>query len=107
MFTNTTASWVERTDPIAVLRVDGNFHDSYEDVMYATYENVPVGGIVIFDDVFSHDSVMQFWHDFRADHGLVEQLVRIDVHSAWFRKKKLVKLDQSKKGSHISSTTSP
>jgi len=97
MFNETTASWVERSDPIAVLRVDGNFYESYQSVMYAVYENVPVGGIVIFDDVMSHQAVMRCWNDFKADHGLIEELVRIDTHSAWFRKKKNVKVDHSKK----------
>ena len=70
--------------------------------MYATYENVPVSGIVNFDDVVSHAAVMKFWRDFQADHGLVEELVIIDNNSAWFRKKKAVKLDQSKKQSRTS-----
>jgi hypothetical protein len=36
---------------LAVLRLDGNFYASYQDVLYALYELVPVGGYVIFDDV--------------------------------------------------------
>jgi O-methyltransferase len=33
---------------IAVLRIDGNFYDSYQDALYYLYELVPVGGYVIF-----------------------------------------------------------
>ena len=51
LFSDTVKEWVDRKDPIAVLRVDGNFYASYQDVLYAVYENVPVGGIVIFDDL--------------------------------------------------------
>ncbi|CAB9524045.1 Macrocin-O-methyltransferase (TylF) [Seminavis robusta] len=99
MFKDTTGAWIHRADPIAVLRVDGNFYSSYQDVMYAVYENVPVGGIVIFDDIYhpKHKSVMQFWNHFKADHGLVEELVRIDTGSAWFRKQKQVTVDQTKR----------
>jgi O-methyltransferase len=83
--------------PIAVLRIDGNFYDSYQDAMYYMYEAVPVGGIVIFDDIFSHPPVKLFWSDFKADQGLPEELVRIDHHSGWFRKTKAVSIDLTKK----------
>ena len=36
----------------AVLRMDANFYDSYADVLYTMYEDISVGGIVIFDDVY-------------------------------------------------------
>ena len=36
---------------LAILRIDGNFYDSYADALYHLYELVPVGGIVIFDGV--------------------------------------------------------
>jgi len=36
--------------------VIGVFYDSYSDVMYAMYEDVAVGGIVIFDDVMKNDT---------------------------------------------------
>ena len=66
---------------LAVLRVDGNFHDSYQDALYNLYGFVPVGGYVIFDDVFSHAGAMQAWKEFKEDHGLPEELTQIDQHS--------------------------
>jgi hypothetical protein len=96
METNNT-SWVERKDPIAVLRVNGKCYDSYQNSLYAVYQNVQVGGILILDEVMNNTQVMQFWEHFKTDHGLVEELVRIDTHSAWFRKKKDVKIDASKR----------
>jgi len=88
------------TDPllaqIAVFRVDGNFYDSYHDALYYGYEKVPVGGIIIFDDVMSHPAVMRAWVDFKQDQGLPEELNRIDRHSAWFRKEKNVSVDKTK-----------
>mmetsp|Transcript_18965 Transcript_18965/g.24411 ORF Transcript_18965/g.24411 Transcript_18965/m.24411 type:complete len:386 (+) Transcript_18965:38-1195(+) len=102
LFSNTTTQWTHRDDPIAVLRVDGNFYSSYQDVLYAMYNNVPVGGIIIFDDVFHHHykEVMQCWMDFKKDQGIPEELVQIDDGSGWFRKRKKVKIDQSKKRVH-------
>ncbi len=75
--------------PIAVLRVDGNFYDSFQDAMYYLYPKVPVGGIVIFDDVMFHPSVMAFWKNFKQDYRMPEELNRIDHHSAWFWKETL------------------
>lgn len=72
LFKDTMPNWNKGT-PIAVLRIDGNYYDSYQDAMYAMYEDVPVGGIVIFDDFFSHPQVKQFWIDFKSDHGLREE----------------------------------
>ena len=80
---------------IAVLRVDGNFYDSYQDAMYYLYERVPVGGYVIFDDVMSHSAVMRFWNNFQADQGVVEKLIQIDRHSAYFRKTRTVKINMT------------
>jgi len=91
LFKDTVPAW--DAGPIAVLRVDGNFYDSYQDALYYMYPSVPVGGIIIFDDVFSHASVMRAWEDFKKDQGLVEELNRIDLHSAWFRKVKDVEVD--------------
>ena len=48
LFNETTPAYA-RAHPnrkIAVLRVDGNFYASYQSVMYALYEHVPVGGVV-------------------------------------------------------------
>jgi hypothetical protein len=66
------------------------------------YSNVPVGGIIIFDDVFHYHykEVMQCWIDFKNNQGIPEDLVQIDDFSGWFRKREKVKIDQSKKRAH-------
>ena len=97
LFQFTVPLWDIKSTPISVLRVDGNFYDSYSDVLYAMYESVAVGGIVIFDDVMTHQAVMKCWLDFKKDQGIEEELNRIDYHSAWFRKRNEVKIDASKK----------
>jgi O-methyltransferase len=93
LFKNTLPTWRQEMSRIAVLRIDGNFYDSYQDAMYWLYEKVPIGGIVIFDDIFSHAAVMEFWNDFKAEQQLPEDLVRIDMHSSWFRKEKEIVMD--------------
>ena len=99
LFQHTARAWnamAAADRRVAVLRVDGNFYSSYRDVMYAMYERVPVGGIVIFDDVMSHRNVMQFWNDFVRAYDMPEKLSRIDKHSAWFMKQQEVKLDPAR-----------
>jgi hypothetical protein len=76
LFKNTVPLW-DVSNPIAVLRIDGNFYDSYQDALYYLYESVTVGGIVIFDDVMSHNDVMRCWNDFKREQGLVENLNQV------------------------------
>lgn len=94
LFSQTAPKW-NPNELIAVLRIDGNFYDSYQDCMYYMYESVSVGGIVIFDDVLSHGPVLRFWLDFNKEQDLNVDLVNIDLHSAWFRKTKVTVLDWS------------
>ena len=80
-------------DPIAVLCIDGNFYDSYQDAMYYLYERVPVGGYIIWDDILTHKKVKRFWADFKREQGLPEEMVRIDSDASYFRKTKDIKVD--------------
>merc|ERR1719453_2823701 len=72
--------------PIAVLRVDGNFYDSYQDAMYYLYERVPVGGYVIFDDLGNDEPTARFWREFKKEQNLTEKLTQIDWTGTYFRK---------------------
>ena len=83
----------ETNEKLAVFRIDGNFYFSYEDAMYNLYEYVPVGGVVIFDDIISHADVQKFWNDFTNDYSLPEKIHPIDHASGWFTKIKPVVLD--------------
>ena len=104
LFNSTTRAYRERATSdtrIAVLRIDGNFYASYEECMYNLYDFVPVGGIVIFDDILDHPDVKAFWRDFKADYGLTEEVFSAigdgPGGTAWFRKERLVTLDWRKR----------
>jgi len=97
VFEKSLVPWEARSDLVAVLRIDANFYKSHQDAMYAFWDKVPVGGIIIFDDVFGNKNVMRFWQDFKTDQNLIEEMVRIDHFSGWFRKKSAAKLDFKKK----------
>lgn len=71
---------------LAVLRIDGNFYDSYYSVLDSLYDFVSTNGYVIFDDIRSHKAVQKAWNDFQQSHGLDIQLINIDDHSAYFKK---------------------
>ena len=61
--------------------------------VYLTYESVPVGGIIIFDDLYDHVSVQQFWKDFQKDQGVDETMNRIGPGAGWFRKRKQITIN--------------
>jgi len=94
LFKDTVPSFAKAfTGQIAVLRIDGNYYDSYQDAMYYLYDKVPVGGYVIFDDIMSHSAVRRFWEDFKRDQGVPEDITPIDDHSAYFKKTKAIATD--------------
>ena len=81
---------------IAVLRIDGNFYESYQDALYHMWEFVPVGGFVIFDDYVEGKNAPwlgHFWAEFKRAHGLREQLRAIDWTSSFFQKVTDVQVD--------------
>jgi len=99
LFKDTLPAFIA-SDPqqqVAVLRIDGNFYDSYQDALYSLYPMVPVGGIVIFDDVGEDGTPMRAWLDFKSDNGLPEKLSKIDHSGRWFRKEKDTKIDPQKR----------
>ena len=93
VFQKTLADFHANSGPagerLAILRVDGNHHDSYQDGF------VPVGGFVIFDDVQDHPRAMLAWREFLED-GLPEELIQIDHHSAYFKKTREITINFAK-----------
>jgi Macrocin-O-methyltransferase (TylF) len=95
LFSDTVPKW-ESDETIAVLRLDGNFYESHQMPFYHLYERVPIGGIIVLDDIGSHAPVKRFWKDFQEDQGFTEELTHIDWTGGWYRKTKHVKVDWSK-----------
>lgn len=102
LFSNSLAPWLAARGkrPLALVRYDCNFYDSHMDALYATWELIPVGGILIFDDFRSHPWVEEAWADFSQDNGIAEETVNVpppDIHGSWFFKTRDVKIDQRKR----------
>lgn len=72
-----------------------------QSAFYNFYDMVPVGGVVIMDDIRSHAGAQEAWADFQRDQGFTEKVVpvneRWDAHGGWFIKSKEVVVDFSKK----------
>lgn len=90
--------------PIAVLRIDANFYASYVQSFYYFFDAVPVGGVIIFDDIRSHPDVQRAWADFQRDQGFSETLIPIaapDKHASWFIKTARIVTDHAKMPSNL------
>lgn len=71
---------------LSVLRIDGNFYDSYMAVLDNLFDLVSEDGYVIFDDIRSHPDVQKAWNDFQKSREVEIPLTFIDDHSAFFKK---------------------
>lgn len=75
----------ERIGPIALLRLDCDWHSSVTTCLEALYDHVSPGGIVIVDDYYTWDGCAVAVHEFLGRRSLA---VRIHEAAgvAWFRK---------------------
>ena len=73
-------------EELALLRVDGNFYESYHSALYHLWDAVPVGGAILFDDFSASRAGATgprlAWEDFKRAHGLSETLQAVDWTSS-------------------------
>lgn len=77
---------------ISVLRLDGDMYESTMDELYNLYDLVAVGGFVIIDDWaigVCQKAVVQF----RGDHSITDEIVKIDDISVYWRKTKQIEVN--------------
>lgn len=87
-------------DKISILRLDGDMYESTIDVLVYLYHKLSIGGYLIIDD-YQHPACRSAIRDFRAKHGITENIVKVDnnplneVHY-WIKQKatKFVPVDQ-------------
>jgi O-methyltransferase len=78
------AAPVER---LSLMRLDGDMYESTIQALEPLYPKLSPGGFCIIDDFGSHASQAgQAVHDYRAQHGITEEIVRIDEFGAYWRK---------------------
>lgn len=71
---------------ISVMRLDGDLYDSTMDALRSLYPKLSVGGYVIIDDYHAVRGCKQAVDDFRAEHGIVDELRRVDWTCRYWRR---------------------
>jgi O-methyltransferase len=63
-------------EPIAILRLDGDWYDSTMQTLTGLYPHVMVGGLIIVDDYYTWDGCSRAVHDYLSTHKLVDRIER-------------------------------
>ncbi|AYE95589.1 macrocin O-methyltransferase [Mycobacterium paragordonae] len=74
-------------DCISVLRLDGDLYESTIQALDALYPRLSPGGFCIIDDYHSIDACRQAVADYRARHGVSEEILEIDGSGVLWRRK--------------------
>lgn len=86
-FEQTLPQYTERLGTIAVLRLDNDWYQSTRYCLEQLYDRVAPGGAVIIDDYHSFIGCRKAVDEFRAERGIVAELITTDADSeAWWRK---------------------
>jgi O-methyltransferase len=85
--------WFKDTLPTApverlsLMRLDGDMYESTIQAIEPLYPKLSPGGFCIIDDFGSHPSQAgQAVHDYRARHGITDEIIQIDECGAFWRK---------------------
>ncbi|HUO40514.1 MAG TPA: TylF/MycF/NovP-related O-methyltransferase [Mycobacterium sp.] len=73
-------------DRIAVLRLDGDLYESTIQALDALYPRLSPGGFCIVDDYLAVKACERAVTDYRAEHGISEEIVDIDGTGVLWRK---------------------
>lgn len=73
-------------DHLAVLRIDGDMYESTMDALRYLYPKLSVGGYAIIDDYGALPVCKAAVEDFRAKHGIIEELEQIDLTGVFWKR---------------------
>jgi len=73
-------------EQLAVLRLDGDLYESTMDALVPLYEKVSPGGFVIVDDYGAWEPCRKAVDDFRAQHGITDEIVEVDWTGVYWRR---------------------
>jgi O-methyltransferase len=74
-------------EKLAVIRLDGDMYESTIQAIEALYPKLSPGGFLIIDDFGSHASQAgRAIEDYRAEHGITDEIVDVDGFGAYWRK---------------------
>jgi O-methyltransferase len=75
-------------DQIALLRLDGDLYESTIDALDALYPKLSVGGYCLIDDYGALDACRRAVDDYRARHGISEEIHPVDWTGAYWRRER-------------------
>jgi len=73
-------------EAVGILRCDGDTYESTRSVLDVLYEKVSPGGFVIVDDYHSFSDAKDAVDEFRAEHGIIDELIAIDESAVYWQK---------------------
>jgi O-methyltransferase len=88
------AGWFKDTlpnapvDRLAVLRLDGDLYESTMDALQALYPKLSVGGYCIIDDYGAFSACRRAVDDYRAMHGITDEILPIDWTGAYWQRER-------------------
>ncbi len=71
---------------VAVMRLDGDMYESTMDSLKSIYPKLSVGGYAIIDEYYHLVACRQAVDDYRQEHGITDELVRIDSDAAYWER---------------------
>jgi O-methyltransferase len=71
---NETFPVTEINEPIAILRLDGDWYDSIMDSMKYWYPKLTKGGLILLDDYATWDGCSKAIHDYLSEHKLADRI---------------------------------
>jgi O-methyltransferase len=75
---------------LSILRVDADLYESTMDVLRNLYSALSAGGYAIFDDYQNLPDCRRAIEDFRRDHGITDEIRRIDERAVYWQKQSLI-----------------
>lgn len=73
-------------DQLGVLRLDGDMYESTMDALRYLYPKLSIGGYTIVDDYGAVPGCKAAIEDFRAEHGITEELKQIDWSGVFWQR---------------------
>jgi O-methyltransferase len=76
----------DKIGPIALLHIDGDYHESVTDCLENLYDNVSSGGYVVLDDYGFWEGCRKALHEFLERRSINPRIVKIDSTGVYFVK---------------------
>ena len=73
-------------DQLALIRLDGDLYESTMDILNPLYPKLSKGGYCIVDDYHAFPDCRRAVDEYRAKHGITEELIPIDHIAVYWRK---------------------